>query len=157
AQSCPWWRLWKSLQASGYDELPPASELPQGYTVELGDQERISRDDARVDAAGILNFLRYKGVVVGSATPPSRSYVCPLSGYKVIHSSHAGHTDFAPVLGRQVKRGELLAQTLQFGAVPKWQPTLAEEDCIPVLHYSSAVVHEGDELIKVFTNYRTVR
>ena len=52
---------------------------------------------------------------------------------------------------------DLLAQTLQFGAVPRWQPTLAEEDCIPVLHYSSAVVHEGDELIKVFTNYRAVR
>lgn len=157
AQSCPWWRLWKSLQASGYDELPPASELPQGYTVELGDQERISRADARADAAGILNFLRYKGVVAGRAKAPARSYICPLSCYKVIHSSHAGHTDFAPVLGRQVKRGELLAQTLQFGVVPRWQPTLAEEDCIPVLHYSSAVVHEGDELIKVLTNYRTVQ
>ncbi len=157
AQSCPWWRLWKSLQAAGYDELPPASDLPQGYTLELGDQERISRTDARADAAGILNFLRYKGVVAGRAAPPARSYICPLSGYKVIYASHAGHTDFAPVLGQQVKCGELLAQTLQFGAIPRWQPTLAEEDCIPVLHYSSAVVHEGDELIKVFTHYRAVR
>jgi len=118
---------------------------------------RLALADARVDAAGILNFLRYKGVVPGRAKAPARSYICPLSCYKVIHSGYAGHTDFAPVLGRQVKRGELLAQTLQFGAAPRWQPTLAEEDCIPVLHYSSAVVHEGDELIKVFTNYRTVR
>lgn len=157
AHSCAWWRLWKSLRAAGYSELPAPGELPQGFTLELGNQERISRTEAERDAAGIVNFLRYKGVVAGRATPPSRSYICPLSCYKVIYSSHAGHVDFAPVLGKQVKRGDLLAQTLQFGAGPRWQPTLAEEDCIPILHYSSAVVHEGDELIKVFTRYRAVR
>ena len=157
AQSCSWWRLWERLHAVGYAGLPPLADLPQGYTLELGGQERISRRDAERDTAGVLNFLRHKGVVSGAARRPGRNFICPLSGYKVIYARHAGHTEFAPVLGRKVKRGEVLAQTLQFGSRPLWQPTLAEEDCIPILHHSSAVVHEGIELIKVFTGFREAR
>jgi predicted deacylase len=157
AQSCSWWQLWERLQAAGYEDLPALADLPQGYTIELGGQERISRSDGERDAAGILNFLRLKGVVAGPVERPGRSYICPLSGYRVIYARHAGHTDFAPVLGRRVKRGELLAETLQFGAGPVWQQTLAEEDCIPILHHSSAVVHEGVELMKVVTGFREVR
>jgi len=157
AHSCSWWRLWESLRAEDYDGLPPLRDLPQGFTLELGGQERVSRAEAERDAAGILNFLIHKGVVAGQVAPPARSYICPLAGYKTIYSRHAGHADYAPVLGKRVKRGDLLVDTLQFGAEPRWQSTVAEEDCIPILHYSSAVIHEGSELMKVFTNVRVVR
>lgn len=154
AQSCSWWRLWETLNAEGYENLPSLQNLPQGFTLELGGQERVSRDEAEKDAEGILNFLRYKGVVSGRANAPARNYICPLSGYKIVYSKYAGHVDFAPVLGKQIKRGDLLVKTLQFESEgARWQDTVAEEDCIPVLHHSSAVVHEGVELIKVFTNY----
>jgi predicted deacylase len=152
--SCAWWALWQELEANGYPYLPPIQELPQGYTLELGGQEVISREDARRDAAGILNFLRHKGVVSGRAKRPAPALVCDLKYYKTLYSRHAGHTDFTAPMGVPVRKGQQLAQTLQFGANPRWVPTLAEEDCVPVLHHSSAIVHEGSELIKVFTSMR---
>jgi len=157
ALSCSWWQLWERLDACGYPDLPPLRDLPQGFTLELGSQERVSRKEAQHDAAGILNYLRHRGVVAGKPRRPGRSYICPLSGYKVIYARDAGHAEFAPVLGRRVQRGEVLVQTLQFGTRPVWQSTLAEEDCIPILHHSSAVVHEGIELMRVFTDFREVR
>ena len=152
--TCPWWTFRDRLEAEGYPDLPPLLDLPQGYTLELGGQERISREEARQDAAGILNFLRRKGVVGGKAKKPDPAYICYLKDYKVIYSRHAGHVDFTARPGVPVKKGALLAQTLQFGPAPTWVPILAEEDCIPVLHHSSAVIHEGSELTKVFTNVR---
>jgi hypothetical protein len=34
--------------------------------------------------------------------------------------------------------------------------SVTEEDCIPILHHSSVVIHEGSELTKVFTSFRVV-
>ena len=154
--SAPWWTLWQALEAEAYPDLPPPEDLPRGYTLELGGQEVISREDARRDAAGILNFLREHGVVGGRAKKPEPAYLCRLEDYKVIHSRHAGHADYTAAMGVGVKKGAQLAQTLQFGPSPSWLPTLAEEDCIPVLHHSSAIIHTGSELLKVFTNVRKV-
>jgi predicted deacylase len=154
--SCAWWTFWHELQAQGYPDLPPRRELPQGYTLELGGHEVISRDAAKRDAAGVLNFLRHKGIVAGRAQKPKSGFVCSLQDYKTIYSRHAGHVDFTATLGGCVAKGGLLAQTLQFGRTASWQPTLAEESCIPVLHHSSAVIHEGSELMKVFTKVRKV-
>jgi predicted deacylase len=79
-----------------------------------------------------------------------------LENYRVIHADHAGHADYLAPLGQVVPKGTRLVQTLQFGATPRWQETVAAERCIPVLHHSSAVVHEGAELMKVFTRFRRV-
>ena len=154
--SCPWWDFRLRLKAEGYPDLPPPEALPQGYTLELGGQEVVSRKEARTDAAGILNFLRHKGVLSGKAGKPGPAYICDLQNYKTIYSRHAGYADFTCALGRPVKKGAMLAQTLQFGSAPVWLPTLAEEKCVPILHHSSAVIHEGSELMKVFTKVREV-
>ncbi len=154
--SCAWWNFWRELKAEGYPQLPSLRDIPQGYTLELGGQEVISREGAGRDAAGILNFLRHKGVVSGRVKKPAASRVCDLKDYKTIYSRHAGHVDFTAPMGVPVRRGQQLAQTLQFGFVPTWLPTLAEEACTPVLRHSSAVVHQGSELIKVMTNQRSV-
>jgi hypothetical protein len=95
-------------------------------------------------------------VVAGQSNRPPAA-ILPLGRLQDDLLRHAGHADYAPVLGRRVKCGDLLVETLQFGAGPTWQPTVAEEDCIPILHHSSAVIHEGSELMKVFTNFRVVR
>ena len=152
--SCAWWALWQELAARDYPHLPPLQDLPQGYTLELGGQEVISREEARRDAAGILNFLRRKGVVGGRVRKPAAALVCDLGDYKTIYSRYAGHTDFTAPMGAPARKGQQLAQTLQFGAGPTWLSTVAEEACIPVLHHSSAVVHQGSELLKVMTNVR---
>jgi predicted deacylase len=154
--SCAWWSFFQELEAQGYPQLPSLRDIPQGYTLELGDQEVISRTEAARDAAGILNFLRHKGVVSGRVEKPAAALVCDLQDYRTIYSRHAGHVDFTAAMGVPAAKGQQLAQTLQFGATARWVPTLAEEDCVPVLHHSSAVVHEGSELIKVFTNVRRV-
>lgn len=156
AQSCSWWSLWESLQAAGYAGLPSLRELPQGFTLELGGQERISRAEAGRDAGGILNFLRHKGVVAGAVRQPEPAFLCTLADYRTIYSRHAGHTDYTAVLGEVSTQGTELAQTLQFAGTAEWVPTVAEEDCIPILHHSSAVIHQGSELMKVFTRFRRV-
>ena len=154
--SCAWWTFWSGLQAEGYADLPPLDELPQGLTLELGGHEVVSRTEAERDAEGVLNFLRHRGVVGGSACEPEAGFVCALDNYRILYARHAGHADYTAVLGSVVKQGEQLAQTLQFADGPRWLPTLAEEDCIPILHHSSAVIHEGSELMKVFTRFRAV-
>jgi len=154
--SCPWWSFWEQLRTEAYPELPPSRELPQGFTLELGGQELISRDDAKRDAAGIINFLRRQGVASGRAIRPGPVHICALQDYKTIYSTHAGQVEITASLGAMAKRGTQLAQTLQFGRTASWQATIAQEQCIPILHHSSAVIHEGSELLKVFTRTRKI-
>jgi hypothetical protein len=154
AVSCAWWNLRERLEAAAYPALPSFAELPQGFTLELGDQEAISRKGGATDAAGVLDFLRLKGVVRGRVRRPGPAFVCELENYRVLYSDHAGHADYLAPLGKPVRKGTPLVQTLRFGTTPGWEPTLAEQRCIPILRHSSAIVHEGAELMKVFTRFR---
>jgi predicted deacylase len=75
---------------------------------------------------------------------------------RLIYSEHAGHANYTGVLGKIVRKGEELVQTLQFGRTARWVATLAEEDSTPILHNRSAVAHDGSELMKVFAEFREV-
>lgn len=155
-ESCfhPWWTLWNALQDEKYAGLPDPNEIPRAFTLELGNHEEVSRADAETDAAGILNYLKSRGAIAGKPQKPKAVWQCELANYRTIYCENPGLVDFSAPLGKPCPKGQPLAHTLQFLPGPAWRAELAQEDCIPILRHSSAVIHEGSELCKVFTKFR---
>lgn len=120
----------------------------QSFTLELGPHEDASYRDAQADLAGILNYLRHKGVIAGKASR-FRAHAVPLDRYKVIFADQGGIVDYPVGLGKKVKKGDLLARILTFGKRPLFKEIRAPFVGYTILHHSSAVVHEGAEIVKL--------
>jgi predicted deacylase len=135
----PWW----SLQEKIGGPVPV-----QSFTLELGSHEEISAKGAKQDLAGIVNYLRHRGVLKG-ASKPARAYRCNLKDYKLIFAPVGGLADFVALPGKRVKRGDVLARIHQFGPKPRAVEVRSPVNGIVSLNHSSSIVHEGAELIKI--------
>jgi predicted deacylase len=146
----PWAKLQKPLQFKD-------SELPEGYTLELGGQERISLSEAKQQADGILEFLKHKGVIRGHAKKPKACIVGDIADYTTIYAEAGGLYEYIHPTGKVAKKGTALATRLSFDSKGGYlTPIVAEQDFLPTLHYSSAAVGEGDELFRGFLKWRKV-
>ncbi len=133
------------------------AELPQGYTIELGGQERISLASGKEEAANIVEFFKHHGIIFGRAKKPGPAIVCNLADYQTIYAPRGGLYDYKIETGSVIKKGTLMAECLNFGASGGVVTEIrAEMDCMPTLHYSSSSVSEGDELFKIFSKWRTI-
>jgi predicted deacylase len=150
AISAPWMKLQKIHALK-------ENEVPQGYTIELGGQERISMDAGKVECANVIEFLKHQGIISGKAKRPASCFVCDLADYQTIYAPRGGLYDYKTKTGVVIKKGTVMAECLNFsksgGVVTEVR---AEEDLIATLHYSSSSVSEGDELFKVFSKWRSI-
>jgi predicted deacylase len=140
----PWVALAKKQNSK---KIPVA-----GFTLELGNHEEASRKAAKADMDGILNYLRRLGTVKGKFKKFQPKQI-PLEKYRLVSAPVGGIADFFVVPGDRVKMGTLLAEILvihngQIQRVPVKSPI----NGYVILEHSSAIVHEGAELIKIAGN-----
>lgn len=156
ASFSPWWQLSEAMQKQGR-KLPV---MVDAFTLELGSQEKLDMNAAKLDAQGIVNYLSHRGVLAESAYQASDSetelHACLLKDYRAVYSPYGGQIEYLAALGQPVAAGEPLAQIWHFDALGTTQHVGREltlpEAVIPVLHFASASVRQGTELYKVLTN-----
>lgn len=136
----PWAALAK---ARGVESIPA-----QGYTIELGNHEELSLEEAKLDLERILNFLRHRGVVKGKAKK-LRPYQQSLINYHLISAPFGGLAEIVCQLGKPVKKGQVVIRMLTFGKMPVFTEIKSPYSGIPILQHSSAIVNEGAELLKI--------
>ena len=135
----------------------PLLELPHGFTLELGAQESLSLSEGQVQANSILNYLKFKKVIKGKPQNPKSVFICELKNYQTIYAKSGGLFDFILPLGKECKKGSILAKQLNFSAKGGVLNDIKLAfDFMPILRYSSALVQEGDELMKGFTNWKII-
>jgi predicted deacylase len=157
ATFCPWWHLQQAYQAQGrYIEVQV-----DAFTLELGSQEWLSLEEAKIDSHSILAYLQASGVIQSTHFNPSlmTRYACDLKDYRALYASKSGLVEYLAPFGQPIKQGEPLAQMLhmdRYGCDDCVTMVDAPDNCIPVLHFASASVNQGTELYKVMTNYFTL-
>jgi len=151
AISAPWSKL--------KEEFGVKHELaPQSYTLELGAQEQLSMKKAELQAKGVIEFLKRHGVVKGKTKRPNDAFVCELKNYVTVYAPSGGLYEYRAKLGEILRKGGELAAQLNFKETGGVLSSIkVQEEFIPILHYSSASVSEGDELFKGFTKWRVLR
>lgn len=135
----PWWTLQEKIGGT----VPV-----QSFTLELGSHEEINTKAAGEDLAGIVNYLRHRGVLKGTAKA-SKVIRCKLDDYKLILAPVGGLADFLALPGQRVKKGDVLARIHQFGRRPSAVEVRSPVSGVVSLNHSSSIVHEGAELIKI--------
>lgn len=152
AAFCPWWQLSEYAQSQGRD-LPIAVSA---FTLELASQERICLEDALIDAKGILAYLSHRGVIAETFAPAKMArFGCYLKDYKKYHAPTAGLVEYVAPVGDFLAAGETLVNLLRldlYGTKEELTALSLPLDCVPILHFASASVHQGTELYKVMTN-----
>ncbi|WP_372942336.1 succinylglutamate desuccinylase/aspartoacylase family protein, partial [Shewanella sp.] len=130
------------------------------FTLELASQERIDLADALVDAKGILAYLSHRGVIREKVEPANMArFGCYLKDYKKFHSPKAGLIEYCAAVGQPLDAGQALVNILRmdlYGTDEAQQVISLPMDCVPILHFASASVHQGTELYKVMTNVFTL-
>ncbi|GGP92145.1 succinylglutamate desuccinylase/aspartoacylase family protein [Shewanella ulleungensis] len=156
AAFCPWWQLTDFAAQQGRDFEVPVS----AFTLELASQERIDLADALDDANGILAYLSHRGVVREKVEPANMArFGCYLKDYKKFHAPKAGLIEYCAAVGQPLIAGEPLVNILRmdlYGTDDAHQVISLPMDCVPILHFASASVHQGTELYKVMTNVFTL-
>ncbi|WP_394131572.1 succinylglutamate desuccinylase/aspartoacylase family protein [Shewanella maritima] len=155
AAFCPWWQLADVAKQSGralaLDHGVPVS----AFTLELASQERIDLADAKEDALGILAYLSHRGVIKNKVQPADMPrYGCYLAHYRKFYAPQSGMVEYTAKLGEPLVAGEPLVHLLRvedYGSDNALLPVSLPQDCIPILHFASASVHQGTELYKVMT------
>ena len=148
----PWWQLQQYCASQHrHFDVPVAA-----FTLELASQERIDMVDAKEDALGILAYLSHRGVIKEKVEPATMPrWGCYLKHYKKFHAPKAGLVEYCAKLGKPLAAGEPLVTLLrleQYGSEQALTSVSLPCDCVPVLHFASASVHQGTELYKVMTN-----
>lgn len=152
AAFCPWWQLSDFAKSQGRDLGVAVSAL----TLELASQERVCLEDARVDAQGILAYLSHRGVIAETVAPAKmQRFGCYLKDYKKYHAPSSGLVEYLAPVGEPLAAGQPLVNLLRmdlYGTADELKTVSLPQDCVPILHFASASVHQGTELYKVMTH-----
>lgn len=104
---------WSDLRAKFGTRFP----IPNGgisVTVELRSQHDVSYEFAEADAQGIVNYLKYRGVIDAAAPDmPALSYpATPLAGAEPIVAPVSGVLVFRTKVGAMVQAGDAIADVV---------------------------------------------
>lgn len=104
-----WWRWDRHF--GGQFPIPQAC---LSVTVELRGAADVTHDLAAADAAHIIDFLHWRGLISGTAPPLPDAVgdARPLAGCMPIQSSSSGVLTFLKEVGAELKAGEVLAQVI---------------------------------------------
>lgn len=152
AAFCPWWQLSEMAKMHGRDLAIAVS----AFTLELASQERICLEDALTDARGIMAYLSHCGVIAEQIAPVNMARLgCYLKDYKKYHAPSSGLVEYVAAVGEPLAAGQALVKLLRldlYGTEDELKTLTLPLDCVPILHFASASVHQGTELYKVMTN-----
>jgi len=113
ACSQTWWELQALCQQDGLDF--PIDMACLSVTVELRGQHHVSKTLAQQDAAAILDFLRYRGLLHTDTLPalPELPYpATPLAGSENLIAPHPGVVSFLVAPGTVVTAGQPVAEVI---------------------------------------------
>lgn len=153
----PWFELSKEFKAQGR-ELPIAFE---GYTVELGSEERISFNEADKDAKCLLNYLKHKGVhdIEQTNLPSGPFKQCHLDDYKTYYAPKGGLYEFCLSPGDSFKKDQVIAKSLSFKPIEDGESLdeatdelLAVSDGVVINHNTSGSIAQGQTVYQVMEN-----
>lgn len=107
-----WWQIRDLAQAEG--RRPAIDMACLAVTVELRGEGDVNHEWAARDAAGILDFLRHRGVIdePAPALPPLRHPATPLAGSEDLRAPHAGVVAYHARPGAVVQAGTLIAEVI---------------------------------------------
>ncbi|MBK22565.1 MAG: succinylglutamate desuccinylase [Halobacteriovorax sp.] len=161
ASFMPWVELTKEFKKQGRD----LKNSFEAYTVELGSEERISFEEAKLDAKCILNFLKHKGVhdIEISDLPKVEGKKSLLKDYRTYYAPKGGLYEFCFSPGESFKKGDVIARSLSFKQVKNEESlskaieeVTALEDGIVVNHNTSASIASGQTLYQVMENVSNI-
>jgi predicted deacylase len=145
---CPWWTL---AQARNLDVKHFGVEA---FTLEVGSQEMINFDAAKIDAEGIVEYLKHQGALEGDAIKTTmKQTVRTLDNYKTFHAPTGGLVEYAVEPGEHLEAGQVFARILNinhYGTEKCFTNCVLDYPAIAILRYSSAVVPEGAQLYRFF-------
>ncbi len=148
AASYPWALLSQHLG----DSTPIGCE---SYTVEFGSQERFNLNEAEADLRGVVNFLAKKGIVAREYTPYKKEFItCEFDNYLSLYSPFGGLVHFHQGPGDKVNKGDIYASIINFHDDKMKKELKAQQNFIIINQLDSGIVHEGHELMRVFTNFQ---
>ncbi|NQZ12944.1 MAG: succinylglutamate desuccinylase/aspartoacylase family protein [Algicola sp.] len=150
----PWWTLSQAFADKGR----VLSIEREAFTLELGSQEAISFDEAKLDADSIMSYLSHKEVFANNPYQPKQMtrYGCMLEDYKTVYSPRGGLVEYKASHSEVIEAGQPLARILniqRYGFDDVLTTISLPETVLPILHYSSGSVLQGAELYKVFYKY----
>jgi uncharacterized protein len=145
------WTIWADAGGVG--------ERAKAFTLEWGSQEILSLDRARDQARRTMNYLKRVGVVEGKGKASLGSMICAdLADYRLIPAPVGGLYDFDDILGQPMKRQERIARVLVgTKGGTELREVRTSRPLFPLLHYSSSVLHEGDEMLKGFVKWKILK
>jgi len=113
ACSQTWWELQALCRQDGLDV--PIELACLSVTVELRGQHHVSGKLAQQDAAAILDFLRFRGLISADSIPPQPVLpypATPLAGSENLVAPHPGVVNFLREPGSLVAAGEAVAEVI---------------------------------------------
>lgn len=161
----PWIALRGHLADQGISYQIPI----ESYTVELGSEEVIDSNQAKKDAAKILNFFVKRGLIADENLNddqqkflkeglPAYQKACLLKDYKTYYAPKGGLTEYIKRPGDFFLKEDNLCQMLSFKDLNQlddldncYEQVKAQSDGIVINHNPSAVTHEGQPLYQVMT------
>lgn len=149
----PWVHLRDSLKKYGREIKLDI----ESFTLEFGSEETFSMQSASKDVESIINYLKFKGLLDGSADKID-SHSCLLENYKTIYSPQGGLVDYHFEPGQRFFKGDVLASFYNLKKIDPSDPikssrsqVLAQADGIIINRCPSSSVHQGMELFQVMT------
>lgn len=156
ASFMPWIHLQRALSNKGRDFKVPF----QSFTLELGSEEQISFEDAKLDAQRIINYLDTEWNMIKSLEDLDKvaQFGCHLKDYKTYHSPKGALYDLIASPADHLKKGDLLAKGLCFAnstikdlvkADDLYFELLAKNDCIVINNFGTSSIPSGAEIYQV--------
>lgn len=142
----------------------------EAFTIELGNQEKIDKNLAEKQSNNILNYLRYKGSINGlDKVYNNQIIVCKLENFKTVYAPTGGLVLEYAALGKSLVKDDALA----YISMPKKWKNIefpknfiydgsflvksSYANAIPLTYSVSPIVHEGMALMKIMTNYKSMK
>lgn len=147
ANASPWWKLQDTL---GEEHTIPLACF--ATTVELRGTADVFDHYAEQDAAGIINFLKRRGVISGKPVtmPDPKTPGTPLEGVDVISAPSTGIVAYKKHPGDWVSKGETVAELLDLLAdSPNRTPLISRTDGIIFARMEDKLVRPGQSVCKI--------
>jgi len=167
----PWIQLQQEFAKHGV-QVPLEFE---SYTLELGSEEIICLEQAKIDALRILHYLAYKGAVNWDHVKKLQDFHVVnlervdqhhtyLKNYRTLNSPVGGLCHYHVKPGQFVAKGKPMATFLNFKKIHDYE-TLerglftmeAPKDCFIINHCPSSSVSKGMELFSVMEDFKTIK
>ncbi|AIT08723.1 hypothetical protein LO80_01185 [Candidatus Francisella endociliophora] len=144
---CPWWHLSQEFKKQGRNE----SILKEGYTLELGSEEYINFEDAKMQSQGVLNYLKSKDIIDSPfETDLLNTEIVhnDITNYKHIKAVEGGLYEWFIKAGDKFKAGDVIGQYIQTATMTKKELKMPYGGVVISIHNTGAVC-QGSQLINL--------